>query len=406
MTTVDETVEQVAESQVLHCSMASHPERQHRHYVNPGVPGRPLWANLNGEVPDFTQIPGIFDKSVPEVDDEEPEDEPPFEFTRGTYLEVASDRAHATPFMEGRLVIVERVVGPDEVAVRGADGADSGGWRLQRQHVRPYVRPAVGETWVVTSNRPAGAMLDEGDEVTITVVHEGYVRCIRTTRENGTWSVPFAHLRRVEQPEAEEAEAEPSQVVNVEDPRTPEEIRTALGAQELTVDEHGDSSRLLTRLIDALRARDEAVAVRDTARAERSSWRERLIERSHEVAEDNEWCEVFDAGMERLGLPPRHPDPEQETITVRATAVIRLNPDDDDIRAAIESAGGSTDGITHIYDDETVIKFDIPIETEVTVDEDECGCDAVDDWEDFVPEWAKTGQFEYTDYEEVTCPND
>ena len=116
----------------------------------------------------------------------------------------------------------------------------------------------------------------------------------------------------------------------------PEEVLRLLREEHpaLFVEEREQIASLLDQITVARAAVDEA-------RQERALWLDRLITRSRVVANDNDWCGVYDSAMRALGLPGRRDEhdtdddeddeeeEEREDVTVTATIEISVDFDDE-----------------------------------------------------------------------------
>lgn len=141
-------------------------------------------------------------------------------------------------------------------------------------------------------------------------------------------------------------------------------------------------------------------------RDEWTDWVRHAVERSQEVANDNDWCGVYDATMERLGLPPRTPpEPEEEEVGWRATVTLRRTVDDDDVIHAV-----TTEDMRRRYDIEVdeaaVLSVQITVSGEITVEEGSCVCDTVDS-DDIVNNLPDDfSDWEYENRRDLRCDND
>lgn len=191
-------------------------------------------------------------------------------------------------------------------------------------------------------------------------------------------------------------EPEPSQICD--DP-PPEEVLRFLR------EERPDWSNRRQRhaIRDLLRNLSEARTAVDTARHERAEWLDRLIERSREVADEQDWCGVYDAGMEELGLPTRH-DREQETQEVTVTARIEFSYtfDDNDFDEWFE---GRFDESISSSPNSTTFTFTREFEETVTVNSGECACDEDIDWGETLPDWVADSGCSW-DIDRTECSND
>lgn len=149
----------------------------------------------------------------------------------------------------------------------------------------------------------------------------------------------------------------------------------------------------------------KAEAALQQERDEWTNWVRFAVERSQEVANDNDWCGVFDATMERLGLPGREPEPEEVDVDWWTTVTLSRNVDEDDIlRLVRDEVGG--DGTDLTVSQGAVVVVDVRVRGEMTTDEGSCVCDSIDsdDIERNLPDWC--ADWEVDDRGTVHCDND
>lgn len=140
----------------------------------------------------------------------------------------------------------------------------------------------------------------------------------------------------------------------------------------------------------------------DDARQERAQWLDRLIDRAHEVASDEDWCSVFDDGMEELGLP-RRGEPERETVTVTASVEVSVDFDEDQFvewfNENVSSDHDGADSQTETFTINLSLTRDF-----FDVDEGDCPCDDdVDLWRDYLPQWVRDNEYSWTIIETECC---
>jgi hypothetical protein len=144
-----------------------------------------------------------------------------------------------------------------------------------------------------------------------------------------------------------------------------------------------------------------------TLRQERDEWTEWVrfaVERSAEVATEQDWCGVYDATMERLGLPTRAPEPVEEEVGWRCTVTLSREVEDDDVlRLVRDEVGG--DGTDLQVTTSAVVTVDVRVTGEVTAEEGDCVCDSVDsdDIEGNLPDWCS--DWEIDNRGTVHCDN-
>lgn len=207
--------------------------------------------------------------------------------------------------------------------------------------------------------------------------------------------------------------SQPCDTVDPDAPLPPEEVLRIIRADNTLLHEYTEQVQTIESLLAQVVVARQAV---DDARHERALWLDRLITRSREVARQQDWCGVYDAGMRELGLPGRHDahegvtvddddeddEPVTEEITVTATIEISVNFDDGDFDSwfenlhgvSISSASNSTD-----------FTFTIDVEHSVTVPEDECGCEQDIDWENVLPSYVRDSGYGW-DVDRKECTND
>jgi hypothetical protein len=141
-----------------------------------------------------------------------------------------------------------------------------------------------------------------------------------------------------------------------------------------------------------------------TARDEWSDWVRTAVDTSQEVADEQDWCGVFDAAMERLGLPARRP-PDVD-IGWRCTVTLQRTVDDDDITRMVRNDLGYIEGIE--VSQSAVVEVEVRVEGERTAESGSCICDQIDtdDIECNLPSWASDGEWDITDEGTVYCDND
>lgn len=178
----------------------------------------------------------------------------------------------------------------------------------------------------------------------------------------------------------------------------------ALAAAEAAladVEDEAEKQRLTT-LLDDLRG---AHAARMEAQQERASWLERLIERSREVAEEQDWCGVYDSGMRELGLPDRSSMPErQREVTAYADIEVEVGFDEDHFEEWFRARYDAFD-FDSIDSNSVTFTVNLSVSTEVTVSADDCGCEAEVDWEDHLPSWVRDNGFSW-DVTNRSCEDD
>jgi hypothetical protein len=111
--------------------------------------------------------------------------------------------------------------------------------------------------------------------------------------------------------------------------------------------------------------------------AERDVWTDWVrdaVERSQEVADEQDWCQVYDNAMERLGLPPR--PPKEVDVDWHCEVTMSLTVDDDDIVRMIRNNHGY--GISGIEVSQSA-EVTADVRVEGTYTGSGCICDQIDD---------------------------
>ena len=132
-------------------------------------------------------------------------------------------------------------------------------------------------------------------------------------------------------------------------------------------------SRLLT--IETLAA--QVTRIEEQIKTERDVWTDWIrdaVERSQEVADEQDWCGVYDAAMERLGLPPR--PPKEVDIDWHCDVTMSYTVDDDEIIRLIRNNHGY--GISDIEVSQSA-EITAEVRVEGTREGTGCICDAIDD---------------------------
>lgn len=212
---------------------------------------------------------------------------------------------------------------------------------------------------------------------------------------------------------------------NVE--RIPEEVSRTRDTEEVDVEallaeldgvedapiEIADKAAVVRDLQQRITQARESI---DANRQERAEWTERLIERSRVVADREEWCGVYDAGMRELGLPDRHaaePRTREVEVTVYAEIEVEVPINEDHVASILDGEGWdyrSVDGDTHYF---TVNLDTVSMGVTVTVERDEdgdyadepCACDEGIDWEAVLPNWVTDNGYSWS-INERECSND
>lgn len=148
----------------------------------------------------------------------------------------------------------------------------------------------------------------------------------------------------------------------------------------------------------------EAKAAVVSEQQERAQWLERLIERSRVVADEQEWCGVYDEGMRALGLPDRSSwNGHNETVTVSTNIEVEVSFDSDDFEDWFRSKYDGVD-FRSVDSDSMTFTVNVDAETEVEVSHGDCGCGEVD-WSDHIPNWIRDHGFDWST-NETECSND
>lgn len=148
---------------------------------------------------------------------------------------------------------------------------------------------------------------------------------------------------------------------------------TAIGADTSTAVLNHSRRLRIESLLAQITEADEAIL---QARRDHESWMLRLVEVAHEVADSHEWCEVFDGGMARVGLPSR-----TEEVTVTATLTYEEEVDSDDISEAVIRYATGESHPTHDEIEMTgTIEVTISVDVchDFTVHKGECACSEYD----------------------------
>jgi hypothetical protein len=131
-------------------------------------------------------------------------------------------------------------------------------------------------------------------------------------------------------------------------------------------------SRLLT--IETLAAQVTRIEGEiKTARDEWTDWIRDAVETSQEVADEQDWCGVYDAAMERLGLPPR--PPKEEDIEWHCDVDMSLTVDDDEIIRLVRNENGY--GVSGIEVSQSA-EVSASVRVEGTYTGTGCICDQID----------------------------
>lgn len=189
---------------------------------------------------------------------------------------------------------------------------------------------------------------------------------------------------------------------------------------------YGDALTALRAMAEEGLDEPEATVVRDllamdaqitdlvtSTEAERSEWEarmERLQERAREVADEEQWCGVFDRAMDTLGLQRRI-----RTIEIswrwEQTIETDIDIDDDDAEVMVASATGLHRGLISIPGTNS-IRANIQISASGTIEAEEgtCICGQVDDEAivanlSYDEECVLDNSGESIDLEGVTCDN-
>lgn len=141
-------------------------------------------------------------------------------------------------------------------------------------------------------------------------------------------------------------------------------------------------------------------------RAERQQWAdwvEFAVERSTEVADEQDWCEVFDNAMESLGLPPRHKPTED--VSWWCTVTMHHEVDDDDVISKAEEALPSDAEDVEVYTS-AVVSFTVRVTG--TFDEQpegDCICENVDRYTIRDAASNQYPDYTYEDEGDIYCDN-
>jgi hypothetical protein len=135
-------------------------------------------------------------------------------------------------------------------------------------------------------------------------------------------------------------------------------------------------------------------------RNEWSQWVQKAIDRSREVANDADWCGVYDATMERLGFPGRAEEVEVGWYT---TVTMSRNVDEDDIKRIVRNEVGTGNDIE--VTQPACVQVSLRVSGSRTAREGECICDEIDSdvIDDYLPSW--TGEWSIDDNGSVCCDN-
>lgn len=180
--------------------------------------------------------------------------------------------------------------------------------------------------------------------------------------------------------------------------RAREVVDTARGDAHTALVAH---TRLLT--IETLTSQIAAVETQvHTDRNEWSQWVQRAVETSQDVANEQDWCDVFDAAMERLGLPRRQP-PDRD-IEWHTTVTLSGEVDDDDVRRLVRNEVGYCESIE--VSQSAVVTVEVRVEGTREGPDGSCICDQIDT-EDItanLPDWASDWDIE--DEGTIYCEHD
>lgn len=132
-----------------------------------------------------------------------------------------------------------------------------------------------------------------------------------------------------------------------------------------------------------------------------AQWVQFAIERSREVANDADWCGVYDDTMARLGFPRRAREVEIEWHT---TVTLSHTLDDDDIVRTVRNDIGDSYQQVEVTTSAEV-RCEVRVSGERSGYDGDCVCDGVDtdDIDDGLPSWASDWEIE--DRGQVTCDN-
>lgn len=161
-------------------------------------------------------------------------------------------------------------------------------------------------------------------------------------------------------------------------------------------------TRLLTIETLAQQVSAHEAAIR-TARDEWTDWVRYAVEHSQEVATEEDWCGVFDAAMERLGLPRRQP-PDRD-IEWHTTVTLSGEVDDDDVERMVRNNIGGY-GATVTLTQSAYVEVEVRVEGTREGPDGSCICDQIDT-EDItanLPDWASDWDIE--DEGTIYCEHD
>jgi hypothetical protein len=138
-----------------------------------------------------------------------------------------------------------------------------------------------------------------------------------------------------------------------------------------------------------------------TERDEWTDWIRYATERSQEVADDNDWCGVYDATMERLGLPRRQPS--EVDIGWWCSVELTMEVDDDKVRDIVREDDIDGDFETLTITQSAVATTSVRVSGSRMGAEGSCVCDDVDS--DSItgnlPDWCR--DWEIADEGTVYC---
>lgn len=135
-------------------------------------------------------------------------------------------------------------------------------------------------------------------------------------------------------------------------------------------------------------------------RNEWSQWVQTAIDRSREVANDADWCGVYDATMERLGFPGRREEVEVGWYT---TVTMSRTIEDDDIVRIVRNEVGTGNDIE--VTQRACVQVALRVSGSRTARDGECVCDEIDSdvIDDYLPDW--TSEWSVDDNGSVCCDN-
>lgn len=431
---------------VRHCPFDYHPREQHLHFdANEGTDV--LHGALHREpttVDGFTPVIAVFDRHVP-APEPEPEWAPGYryrvtnangghEFPVGTIvtaLDSVTHHLHRGPERFHATILPTAPPYPD-LPQQNGQTAWVGTYRdnVERvlddapevvSRIRDTNDIRVGDVYRVTDTRgghgfPVGTEVqvareesgdadrpyeNSGDYTSVYATtsdvldgptwEEGVTAWVVVQSNSGYQTVNAEFIRAAAEPEPEPTPAElppPEEVLRLIREDAPDDW-----AAEITTIEG-----LLARIVEARTAVD-------AARMDRAQWLDRLIDRSREVADDNDWCEVYDRAMEELGLPSRGDrEPDTEEVTVTANAEVTVSFDEDHFESWFSDHFDTTD-FASINSHSTSFTVNLSLSTTVDVEEGECGCDHDIDWDGHLPSWVTDNSFDW-DITETECSND